>query len=98
MDDAISHLGSGYTEQSPRVLYVIGGGNIYSEAMTRPECQRIYLTRVFREFDCDTFLSTIDESIWHRMPTEQTEKLLSWSLPLQREEAGVGFEFQVYQR
>lgn len=41
--------------------FVIGGGQIYAEALRSGLCSRIYLTRVFAEFDCDAFLPDLAE-------------------------------------
>lgn len=41
-------------------LFVIGGGEIYRQALAHPACARVYLTRVFGRFDCDTFLPSLD--------------------------------------
>ncbi len=40
-------------------LFVIGGANIYAQAITRPECEKIYLTKVEGEFECDSFFPAI---------------------------------------
>jgi len=49
-------------------IMVIGGGEIYSEAL--PRAQRIYLTRVHGHFDADTFFPTIDPSNWREIACE----------------------------
>lgn len=36
-------------------VYVIGGAQIFNEAIRYPECQKIYLTKIFQSFHCDTF-------------------------------------------
>ncbi len=36
-------------------IYVIGGGQIYLEALKHPQCQYIIITQIFSEFPCDTF-------------------------------------------
>jgi dihydrofolate reductase/thymidylate synthase len=40
-------------------IFVIGGGQIFTEAMASPLCQRLYLTHVENDFSCDTFLPKI---------------------------------------
>jgi dihydrofolate reductase len=42
--------------------FVIGGGEIYKEAM--PIADRIYMTRVHAQLDGDTFFPPIDEKEW----------------------------------
>jgi dihydrofolate reductase len=40
-------------------IYVVGGGEIYAEALNHKDCARIFLTDVDGEFPCDTFLPAI---------------------------------------
>jgi len=37
-------------------VFIIGGGQIYADALARPSCRAIYLTRIDASFDCDVFL------------------------------------------
>jgi len=36
-------------------IFVIGGGEIFKEAVNHPACQKIYLTKIENDFKCDTF-------------------------------------------
>ncbi len=36
-------------------VYVIGGAQIYQQAIQHPQCRKIYLTQILNSFDCDTF-------------------------------------------
>ena len=36
-------------------VFVIGGAEIYAAALGLPNCRRVLLTRVWTEFECDTF-------------------------------------------
>jgi dihydrofolate reductase len=38
-------------------VFVVGGGEIYADALSHPACARIFLTEVDAEFPCDTFLA-----------------------------------------
>ncbi|MGB9430048.1 MAG: type 3 dihydrofolate reductase [Gammaproteobacteria bacterium] len=49
-------------------IMVIGGGEIYREAL--PRAQRIYLTRVHAAFDADTFFPTLDPADWREATRE----------------------------
>ncbi len=42
-------------------LFVIGGGEIFRQTISHPNCRRIYLTKIFRDFHCDTFFPPISE-------------------------------------
>lgn len=43
-------------------VFVIGGGEIYKQSL--PYCNKIYLTRIHRDFDGDTFFPEIDETLF----------------------------------
>lgn len=49
-------------------LFIIGGGEIYSQAMSLAD--RIYLTRVWADYKADTFFPEIDMSIWKEVSRE----------------------------
>lgn len=36
-------------------VFVIGGAQVFAEALQHPDCQRIYLTKIEKQFACDTF-------------------------------------------
>lgn len=40
-------------------VFVAGGGEIFAEALARPDCDRVYLTDIDAEFPCDTFLADL---------------------------------------
>src|SRR5690242_9660125 len=48
--------------EQPEEIAVLGGAQIYAEAMTRAD--RIYLTRVHRAFDGDAHFPTLSEREW----------------------------------
>ncbi|MDP6959532.1 MAG: dihydrofolate reductase, partial [Planctomycetota bacterium] len=49
-------------------LFVIGGGQIYAQALSLAE--RIYLTRVAAEVEGDTYFPEVDWSGWRRVDEE----------------------------
>lgn len=49
-------------------LMLIGGGQLYREAL--PRAQRIYLTRVHGTFDADTFFPLLDGGQWREIARE----------------------------
>jgi len=56
-------------EHDYKELMVLGGGEIYKEAM--PKADKIYITRVHAFFeDADTFFPDIDENKWVRTSKE----------------------------
>jgi dihydrofolate reductase len=40
-------------------IFVLGGAEVYRQAISLPGCRRIYLTRVLRRFPCDAFFPSI---------------------------------------
>lgn len=47
--------------------WVIGGSSVYQTALKSPFCHRIYLTKIRKAFDCDTFLEPIEEENFKRV-------------------------------
>ncbi len=41
-------------------VYVIGGGQVFAEAVLLNSCRRIYLTQIEHNFSCDVFFPKID--------------------------------------
>jgi len=52
LEEALKELGG---NQSVAEIFVIGGAQIYAEALLRSDCARIYLTEIEAEFPCDVF-------------------------------------------
>lgn len=67
-------------------VFVIGGGSVYEEALRHAQCTRVYITRVHRVFECDTFLGEF----------EQDFRLLTQDGP--HRDGDVEFTFEVYER
>lgn len=52
-------------------IMVIGGGNIYEQALARVD--RIYLTQVDADIEGDAFFPELDLTQWHQLSCEQHE-------------------------
>lgn len=73
-------------------VWVVGGQSIYEEALRLPQCKRVYLTRIDKEFECDTFFPEIDESVYRLtddVPDVPKEE---------QEEDGIKYRYTVYER
>ncbi len=62
-------------------VFVIGGAQVFSEAIHHPSCQKIYLTRIWGRFDCDVFfpeipLKFVETSFSRKF--EENEKIFSF--------------------
>ena len=53
-------------------IYIIGGGNIYKQAMEFADV--LYITEVHHEFEGDTYFPEIDEEIWEEVDRENFMK------------------------
>lgn len=67
-------------------VFVIGGGELYAEALAHPACARVHLTRVHATFACDTFLA----------PFEDRFRLVTRDGP--HRDADTGYTFETYER
>jgi dihydrofolate reductase/thymidylate synthase len=66
LEDALKFVGS--NREAYENVYVIGGGELYKEAMVSPQLTAIHLTLVEGEVECDTFMPSIDTNVfklWH---------------------------------
>ena len=59
IDSALMILSSAKYRELLETAFVIGGAQVYQEAVRHPRCRRIYLTQILSEFDCDTFFPPI---------------------------------------
>ena len=57
IDDALEQS---VKQQDIDQIFLIGGKTPFEEGLKHPACDRIYYTKVFTHFDCDTFMSPID--------------------------------------
>lgn len=78
--------GNGVVEKTVAKIFVIGGANIYTQAINLADCDEIYLTKVLGEFQCDTFFPEIP--LGFEISSESKEM----------EENGVKYKFVVYRR
>ena len=72
---------------SDEECFIIGGGSVYRQFM--PMADKLYITRVQRSYEADTFFPEIDESEWELIEQEDHTDEENNSLP---------FSFQIYIR
>ena len=44
-------------------IFVIGGGRLYKEAINHPNCSDIYVTEIYKTYNCDTFFPKINNDL-----------------------------------
>ncbi|TKA74715.1 hypothetical protein B0A49_02414 [Cryomyces minteri] len=86
-------------------VFVIGGNSLYAVALQLPQTKRILLTRVQKEFDCDTFFPVDIEGEegrvagWVRKTREDLGAFVGEEVAEGKvEEQGVVYEFLMYER
>ncbi len=52
LDEALAALGTSHKIDQ---VFVIGGARLYADAILHQQLERLYLTRIEGDFDCDTF-------------------------------------------
>jgi dihydrofolate reductase len=67
--------------------FIIGGGSVYKQFM--PIANKLYLTKVHKNFEADTFYPEIDYTDWELL--EKQEKLTD-------EKTGLTYSYLIYQR
>jgi dihydrofolate reductase/thymidylate synthase len=60
LDAAMQLLEAEPCSSSIETVFVIGGGQVYAEALASPRCSAVHLTKVESTFDCDTFFPNLD--------------------------------------
>ena len=71
--------------------WVIGGSSVYEEAMKNPRLEKLYITRILKDFDCDTFFPNVNRDKWEVIEDEDVPAEV-------QEEDGVQFKYEVLQR
>merc|ERR1740138_1752771 len=68
-------------------IFVIGGQQAYQEAVEMASCERIFVTRVGKDMDCDAFFPAFDEAHYKLVHVSKT-----------RSREGLPYDFVVYER
>ena len=67
--------------------FVMGGAAIYN--LLLPFARRLYITRIYRDYEADVFFPTIDMSAF---------TLVKFGEPMQDEESGLDYAYEEYDR
>jgi dihydrofolate reductase len=83
-------------------VFIIGGAQIYEAALKLQEARRVLLTRVMREFECDTFFSLkLDpsNSQWVKKSKEEMDVWVGEDVPAGiQEENDTAYEFEMWEK
>ncbi|MBN1869583.1 MAG: dihydrofolate reductase [Candidatus Omnitrophica bacterium] len=67
-------------------IFIIGGQQVYEEAIKLKECEKLYVTHIHREFDCDAFFPSFED------------KFVSIRSSDEMKEGPITYHFQEYKR
>lgn len=71
LEHALQLLAAPELAAKVEAVFVIGGGQVYAEAVQSSLCSAIHLTQVDKDYDCDTFFPPIDAKrfkLWSASP------------------------------
>ena len=78
----------------------MGGAQLYELALTSspPTVDRVLLTRILTEFECDTFLTDfIRDKAWSRASHAELCEWVGWEVPEgELEEKGVKYRYEMW--
>ena len=57
-------------------IFIIGGGEIYKKFISDKRCKNLYITKVFGEYDCDTFFPEYENSFQNKEMILENEKFV----------------------
>lgn len=55
-----------YATEADRTVFIIGGGQIYQEALTLEDLNEMYITHVHHSYDADVFFPEMNLSDWKK--------------------------------
>ena len=61
-------------------LFVIGGEQLYKEAIVYPRCDKLYINIIPTTYECDTFFSKIDLSIYNQCSFKEDDKKIQYMI------------------
>ncbi|XP_072021019.1 dihydrofolate reductase-like [Amphiura filiformis] len=91
LEDALNVVSKSSTGDNVESIWIIGGGAVYKEAVNKSLCNRIYLTRVLADFDCDTFFPEFDTKLYQLIVDPEVNGEV-------QEEKGIEFKYEIYER
>jgi dihydrofolate reductase len=96
--DALSQLS--HRDGGIERIFVIGGASVYQTALELPQTKRVLLTKIKKEFECDTYFPVdLEESgVWRRVGVDGVEEFTGEKVGEEVVEQGVAFEFCLFER
>ena len=72
-------------------IWIVGGNQVYKEAMVSDDCHRVYFTEIMAKFECDAFFPAIPAS-FKQVPNDP-------DIPTEiQEENGIRYQYQIFEK
>ncbi|XP_033102268.1 dihydrofolate reductase-like [Anneissia japonica] len=91
LDKAMALLSDEPLNNQIDLIWIIGGSEVYKEAMMSPLCHQVYITRVSSHVQCDAFFPNIDKLKYKQISLSDIDGK-------EQEERGIKFRYEVYQQ
>jgi dihydrofolate reductase / thymidylate synthase len=78
LDKCLDELHNVYVEQINKI-FIIGGQQLYKEAISHPSCDKLYITKIPNKYDCDCNFPIIDKNIF-KLEKENSEDCLLYQI------------------
>ena len=91
LEEALSSVEAAALDNKIESCWIIGGSSVYEEALKHPKLDKVYLTKILKEFDCDTFFPSLDDKHWKIVEDKDVPADI-------QEENEIQFKYCVYQR
>ena len=88
LQDAIDYLNK---QEAIESIFIIGGEQVYKSILDLKLCDRIYLTKILKEFDCDAYYPQLDVQEFSRIESDEVAVGI-------QEENDLKYEYLVYER
>ncbi|KAH6625637.1 dihydrofolate reductase-like domain-containing protein [Boeremia exigua] len=101
VSDALSQLQSDKIGVEVDKVIVIGGASIYEQALQLQEAKHVLLTKIQKEYECDTYFSeNLEGDGWTKASREELQEFTGETFEegTEVEEKDVKFEFCLYNR
>lgn len=91
LPEALDKLSSTSLGDDIENVWIVGGHNVYKDAMQSNDCDRVYLTQIMATYDCDAFFPTVDSTF------QLIDNPLDVPVEVQ-EENGIKYRYLVYEK
>lgn len=91
LPDALAKLNATNLGDDIENVWIVGGHNVYKEAMQSADCERIYLTEIMAKYECDAFFPSIDSTFQLATNPDYIPSAI-------QEENGIKYQYKVYEK